>query len=452
MHNGLTLEDLSFFDSHSTSTQQTDTKHGQKPLNSTGWTPLSPAGTSASPSNSQLLGLDLHNSTAGLSKQVQTVDEDEFGDFVEFSQATSVSIQALNSRTSSDHPQEPMSSEYRQKRTSSDYRQERAESSSVPIQEQRQELSSQPTIIRLGQTPVATTRGQWDRILSAKPGPSESMRTTPTQPFDSTTTAHDSRDPIVSEKTTQREPIRSSSGKVTTTYNQLDSILVANSTGDSPRISATLDEKLIAPAFKQLELSPKDDPTEQWGFDEDEDDTDSNFQEFASAPAMPPPHQLLFYVHEYVFKVIDHLFEQLVPLSYSMKKRILSRPETKQFFVGFIEAIRVAARIMAGRTRHSLDASQLAYADRESREVVRLWKILSVRLKSLLPSSKDIPDLDERLTFPPIRNPEKPLCQICGLAKNEIVKGQPRPEWSSDGEGHKSCIVWWDNKSAFGIQ
>lgn len=143
----------------------------------------------------------------------------------------------------------------------------------------------------------------------------------------------------------------------------------------------------------------------------------------------------------------SHLQTELAPLPFALKRRVLANPKTKDFVSGYLESISVVARIIAGRARRSLTAEQTKLADREARHFESDWTALRPRIVSLAPASASVPSIDSRAIFS--AKASAAVCDVCGLAKNEALKHQPRPVWA-DG-GHKTCLAFWNNKSAFGL-
>lgn len=76
---------------------------------------------------------------------------------------------------------------------------------------------------------------------------------------------------------------------------------------------------------------------------------------------IPSSIELLALFNSTVFYIADSLFDSLVPLSYTLKKRVLANPKTKEFLLGYLETVMVCAKIMAGRRRRLVtsDISEL---------------------------------------------------------------------------------------------
>ncbi|ANB14052.1 hypothetical protein AWJ20_5008 [Sugiyamaella lignohabitans] len=248
-----------------------------------------------------------------------------------------------------------------------------------------------------------------------------------------------------------------------TTLDQWNNILSAL---PGPSEPSTQQNKELRPEVKDTSLAPSNPSNkvaisrplvpEKEQFQEEESlEVFDDFDEFSKASNIPSPNVLLAYFQTNVFASLNNFLNDLISISYLQKKRTIARPESKQFLSGFFEAVAIAGRIMTGRSRTAIDAAQLALADKESRELARIWKEeLSVRLRSLLTTSmiSDIPSLDARLTVSSKSVPGKEYCPICGLSRTELVKGSPRPEWDPNAKGHKSCLAFWDKRSTFGIE
>lgn len=66
---------------------------------------------------------------------------------------------------------------------------------------------------------------------------------------------------------------------------------------------------------------------------------------------IPSSIELLQQFNSTVLHIADSLFNSLVPLNYTLKKRVLANPKTKEFLLGYLETVMVCAKIMAGRRR-----------------------------------------------------------------------------------------------------
>lgn len=66
---------------------------------------------------------------------------------------------------------------------------------------------------------------------------------------------------------------------------------------------------------------------------------------------IPSSIELLQQFNSTVLHIADSLFSSLVPLNYTLKKRVLANPKTKEFLLGYLETVMVCAKIMAGRRR-----------------------------------------------------------------------------------------------------
>lgn len=234
--------------------------------------------------------------------------------------------------------------------------------------------------------------------------------------------------------------------------------LVSNSDGRTPtppvHTKSTAQTDTQQKPETTIQSDSKDD---EWGNNDDDDDDDfDDFESFVSGPpSVPRPHELLIFIDDKVIPTIDTLINSMVPLEFALRKRVLARPETQKFLEGYLIAIDVSARIMAGRNRRAIDGPERVAADKESRRVQSIWETKSTRLRSLV-RDRVIPVLDSKVTFPINVSGGTSTCDICGLAKNEVVKGQDRKEeWISARSayrGHKSCIAFWENRDKFGSE
>lgn len=131
-----------------------------------------------------------------------------------------------------------------------------------------------------------------------------------------------------------------------------------------------------------------------------------------SLSGLPPEYQnipssteLLTLLYTKVLRLIEPLFASLVPLSYSLKKRVLNNSKTRDFLFGYFETLHIVARILAGRHRRLPSLLQTTSTtstsstssttvsekkieivnkcDREARELERVWKQeISPRLRA----------------------------------------------------------------------
>lgn len=203
-----------------------------------------------------------------------------------------------------------------------------------------------------------------------------------------------------------------------------------------------------APVQKPNDLIGIDD---EWGsFDDDNDSATINptvqsSSDPITAAGYPESQVILEHLHSQSLLMIEQLFESLSPLSYSLRKRTLAHSRTKAFISSYLELVHVTARISAGRHRRTSDQNQ---SDIEARHAERVWQAIAKRLRTIYPGT--IPELTAKLTFPKSGSHGK-TCPLCGLSNTEFVKGFPKPIWHANGSGHHSCITFWEHKQLFGM-
>lgn len=388
----LSIEDLSFFDSHSkpsSNSKSTSSSHNR---------PGSLADLSfLYGSNSSTANTPTTNGNE------QKDGNDDFGDFVESEDPSSVlTPQPAKNTTSLNENSTPVPSK----------------PPKVPIESQISDLASFPeNQILFGQHLVdkksangttaarstVTTTKQWNELLSSRQSPVKEQQETE----------------IFNGKPRSRSTVK-------------------------PTTASFLDEPWdsFGPDYDNL-------------VDIEEDHTTYNItpsQQFANS--IPHSETLLIYIHENVLPFIEtKLLANLSSLSYQLRKRVLAHSKTRGFVKGYLELLRVSDRVMIGRLRRALKSSK---ADIEARQSERVWQSLLGRVKSIITQdspSVSLPQLNSKVTFPPDSSNTSELCPVCGLYKTEFVKGQPKPTWNSanDKPGHKTCIAFWENRKTFGI-
>ncbi|KAK9448914.1 uncharacterized protein V1518DRAFT_416676 [Limtongia smithiae] len=160
-------------------------------------------------------------------------------------------------------------------------------------------------------------------------------------------------------------------------------------------------------------------------------------------PAVPPPDFLLTLFEADLFPLPLPLFNDLAPLPFPLKRRILSHPKTRQFFEGIIIGVQVAIRICAGRKRRGGKFD----ADREAREVARQWRSLRERIAGA--GVRDLPNVDASFTLRPYAGDPVELCLVCGTGRFEQIRGcTGDAAWDPDNGGHVPCIRWWVHEKA----
>ncbi|AOW06003.1 YALI0E26631p [Yarrowia lipolytica CLIB122] len=214
-------------------------------------------------------------------------------------------------------------------------------------------------------------------------------------------------------------------------------------------------------------------------FDWDDFETTSPTIEAKATPKVAPPanvtpfrqistpHQLLTYLHTNCLPVMDKLVQQLQPLTFPLRKRVLAHPTTKKFVERYIDLVYLAARIMAGRMRKlrimcengiegmskNTFADLMKKSDRDAREISRVWKPLSAAIGPMT-NHRQLPILQPEFLIANEDTPPKQLesvCCICGLKNTEFIRGHPKPKFNAQQNAHFSCISWYNNLPVFGI-
>ncbi|PWW74435.1 hypothetical protein C7212DRAFT_365016 [Tuber magnatum] len=157
----------------------------------------------------------------------------------------------------------------------------------------------------------------------------------------------------------------------------------------------------------------------------------------------------------------EQLLDKMRDLSFPLRQRVLSHHRTKEFLEGICEIGRVAGRIVAGRKRRAKSAlprkasegmklangagaaRQQKREDREAKEICRLWKEGSGRLKAAMRTG--IPEFEDE----PLKGPERWGCKLCGLGKDELLPGlKEKTErlgwWDREWGGHAGCRGFWE--------
>ena len=179
-------------------------------------------------------------------------------------------------------------------------------------------------------------------------------------------------------------------------------------------------------------------------------------------PTEIPPVEVLLRAFPPLF-LLPHqqLLDKMKDLSFPLRQRVLSHHKTKEFLEGVCEIGRVAGRIVAGRKRRIKSTLpgkagggmklaggagatwQQKKEDREVKEICRLWKEGSGRLKAAMGTS--IPEFgDESL-----KGPGRRECKLCRLGKDELLPGlKEKTErlgwWDSEWDGHAGCKGFWE--------
>ncbi|CUS12836.1 unnamed protein product [Tuber aestivum] len=156
----------------------------------------------------------------------------------------------------------------------------------------------------------------------------------------------------------------------------------------------------------------------------------------------------------------EQLLDKMKDLSFPLRQQVLSHRKTEEFLEGVCEIGRVAGRIVAGRKRRAKSALpgeaggglklangagtawQQKREDREAKEICRLWKDGSGRLKAAMRAG--IPEFEDE----PLKGPERQGCKLCGLGKDELLPGlKEKTErlgwWDREWCGHAGCKGFW---------
>ncbi|KAK9374384.1 uncharacterized protein V1513DRAFT_446226 [Lipomyces chichibuensis] len=158
---------------------------------------------------------------------------------------------------------------------------------------------------------------------------------------------------------------------------------------------------------------------------------------------LPKPEFLLSLFESNLFPLPLPLFQELAPLPFPLKRRVLSHPKTKKFFASLLSGAQVAVRICAGRKRRGGRFE----ADREAREVARLWKVLRERIAGV--GMRELPYIDASFVFREYTGDKSDLCLVCGVARHENVRGCTSMDpWDLENGGHRACIKWWAHEKA----
>ncbi|KAK9366631.1 hypothetical protein V1509DRAFT_629115 [Lipomyces kononenkoae] len=177
-----------------------------------------------------------------------------------------------------------------------------------------------------------------------------------------------------------------------------------------------------------------------------EDRTMSRQATASSSPptsAIPKPEFILPLFESNLFPLPLPLFQELAPLPFPLKRRVLSHPKTKKFFTGLLTGVQVAVRICAGRKRRGGKFD----ADREARQIAREWKILRERIAGV--GMRELPFIDASFVFREYTGDKSDLCLVCGVARHEKVKGCTTESlWDLENGGHAACIKWWAHEKA----
>lgn len=227
-----------------------------------------------------------------------------------------------------------------------------------------------------------------------------------------------------------------------------------------------------------------------WAWDSADQVTESaSAHNDAPPPTNIPPPSVLLTLFPSVFDLPQSvLFKPVANQPFSLKNRIISDPSTIEFLRAYLTIATVAARIVAGRKLRwkrdtllfqamkigqaaaggksgmklaGVDKAEVTREDRETAEVVRVWKEQLGRLRSAVAIANSgiqnpsqhlaIPDVSESMH---IRTQERAAtapkaCLICGLKREERVNKvdvdveDSFGEWWIDHWGHRACRNFW---------
>ncbi|OLN93989.1 hypothetical protein CCHL11_03417 [Colletotrichum chlorophyti] len=200
---------------------------------------------------------------------------------------------------------------------------------------------------------------------------------------------------------------------------------------------------------------------------------------------IPPPSVLLSIFPQLLELANSSLFKSLSGQMPPVKKKILSDPATVTFLRGYLLLATVAARIIAGRKLRwhrdkflsqgmaisaagakgmklaGVDKAQAAREERETADVVSVWKENVGRLRSAVAGANSaIKSPHEQLRIPEISEtipvstakvvPTAPkACIVCGLKREERVAKvdvdveDSFGEWWVEHWGHRACKNFW---------
>ncbi|RDL40601.1 Uncharacterized protein BP5553_00580 [Venustampulla echinocandica] len=295
--------------------------------------------------------------------------------------------------------------------------------------------------------------------------------------------------------------------------NQVEAAKKADKPQSASPVTAWPSFEVPKPAPYQDSPAPNDQPGDEWGDFADLpesppgtatkaasgiladawawDAADGVASEPASIPPptnVPPPSVLLTLFPPLFDLPKDTLLKGVVNQPFPMKNRILSDPSTISFLRAYILIATVAARIIAGRKLRwkrdtilsqsmkigpsaaggkggmkltGVDKAEVTREERESAEVVRVWKEQLGRLRSAVAvANSSISDTSQHLTIPEISETihvktqeggltaPKP-CVICGIKREERVSKvdvqveDSFGEWWIEYWGHRACKNFW---------
>ena len=203
---------------------------------------------------------------------------------------------------------------------------------------------------------------------------------------------------------------------------------------------------------------------------------------------VPPPSVLLTLFPPLFDLPQSTLFKAVANQQFSLKNRIISDPSTVDFLRAYLLIATVAGRIVAGRKLRwkrdtllsqamkigpaaaggkggmklaGVDKAEITREDRETAEVIRVWRDQLGRLRSTIAvanssmnessSHLTIPELSENM---PVKTQEGAMkvpkpCVICGLKREERISKvdiqveDSFGEWWVEHWGHRACRNFW---------
>ncbi|CAN6663631.1 hypothetical protein TRVA0_035S00672 [Trichomonascus vanleenenianus] len=189
---------------------------------------------------------------------------------------------------------------------------------------------------------------------------------------------------------------------------------------------------------------------DEWDFGEEESSTSPKGTN-STGDSLGPTNevidsvQLIIVMHEKWLPMLELLISAVSELDYSLRKRILVHEKTKQFLAGYREIVEVSERIMAGRYRRTRPENRQK-ADREARQLERVWQDLRPKYRRVVGGVDDLPLLNSKVTFSSKLGSGN-HCRVCGLLKTELINSgvtAKRPAWINS-MGHKTCNNWYNN-------
>lgn len=209
---------------------------------------------------------------------------------------------------------------------------------------------------------------------------------------------------------------------------------------------------------------------------------------------IPPPLTLLTLFPPLFTSCSETLLTPLSKLDLASRQTLLAHPATHQFLRGYLSALKVLARIIAGRKLRwkrdqrlsqsmrigpsvagggkggmklaGLDKSEVAKEDREVVDTIRLYRAQIGKLRSAVSSASTAPGLPKLPAVPEINSETIPVkalkqaeggitareaCALCGLKREErVTKVDDAVEdsfgewWVKERGMHVQCWEFWE--------